>query len=105
MRVTVQRLPADRQGPDISDPLLTTIEAMTQRGRGEVNENAKSKMNVSGAMASSTDDIEPCSVIRVTDLEKGQYSAVVDSFSQVFDVKGKSFTASTSITFERDQDD
>jgi hypothetical protein len=35
--VTVQRAPADKQGPDISDNLLTSEAAAVERGRNEID--------------------------------------------------------------------
>lgn len=35
--ITVQRFPADKQGPDISDNLLTSEAAAVERGRNEID--------------------------------------------------------------------
>lgn len=35
--VTVQRPPGNKQGPDISDPLLTSDAAAIERGRNEID--------------------------------------------------------------------
>ena len=38
--IIVQRPPGNRQGPDIIDPLLSTIPAAVARGRAEINANS-----------------------------------------------------------------
>lgn len=39
INIIAQRNPADRPGPDISDPLITTIEAAKERGRVELDKH------------------------------------------------------------------
>ena len=45
--ITVARAPADRQGPDISDPLLTTDLAARERGRVEIDRASTNRAVVS----------------------------------------------------------
>jgi hypothetical protein len=102
LQTTVARLPGDKSGPDISDPLLSTKEAQTQRGRGEINEQSSSRVICAGNCPASG-SIAPGSIARITDAEYGQYNAVIDSWSLTIDVTGKSHSVTSSITFEREQ--
>ena len=46
MQIIVQRAPADRQGPDISDPLLTAPIAARERGRVEIDRESTDRVLV-----------------------------------------------------------
>jgi hypothetical protein len=46
MHILVQRPPASRQGPDISDPLLTAEPVAVERGRNEIDKNCSSRQIV-----------------------------------------------------------
>lgn len=43
----MQRAPADRPGPDITDPLLTSETAALERGRTEIDANCSDRATVS----------------------------------------------------------
>lgn len=45
--VTVQRAPGDKQGPDITDPLLTSDQAAVERGRNEIDAQCSNRSTVS----------------------------------------------------------
>jgi hypothetical protein len=101
MQTLVTRLPADKQGPDISDQLLTTVDAQIERGRGEINENSTSRVMVS-ANCPATAYIEPGSTVCVTDMERGNWYGVVDSWALNIDIKDATIEASTSLVIERE---
>ena len=46
MQIIVQRPPADRQGPDISDALLTAPMAARERGRAEIDRESTDRVLV-----------------------------------------------------------
>ena len=102
LQTIVQRLPGDKPGPDISDPLLSTKEAQTQRGRGEINEQSSSRVMCAGNCPASA-PVAPCSIARITDAEYGQYNAIIESWALTLNLTGKGFTATSAITFEREQ--
>jgi len=102
LQTIVQRAPGDKPGPDISDPLLSTADAQRARGRGEINENCSSRVNVSGN-GPADGYVEPCSLTQVTDAQVGQVRAIIDSCALTIDISGGSLTATSSITFEREQ--
>jgi hypothetical protein len=102
LQTIVQRLPGDKTGGDISDPLLTTPESQIERGRNEVDFNFSNRVRVNGN-GPADEYVEPCGLANVTDSEKGQYRALIESCSLVFDIGKKSISASSSITFEREE--
>ena len=101
MQTIVTRPPGDKQGPDISDALLTTRDAQIERGRAEINQNSTSRMMVSGNLP-AIDYIEPGSTVQITDIERGAYRAVVDSWALTLSINDNQITANSAITFERE---
>jgi len=59
--VVVQRQPADKPGPDISDPLITSTTVAIERGRNEIDASCSPRQIV-------TVDIEPIAGLRVNRL-------------------------------------
>ena len=102
LQTIIQRLPGDRPGDDISDPLLTTVEAQMERGRNEIDFHFSNRVKVSGN-GPADEYVDPGGLANITDSEKGQYRAMVESCSLVFDIGKKSIQASSSITFEREE--
>lgn len=41
--VIAQRAPADKQGPDVSDPLLCAVSAAIERGRNEIDRTCSNR--------------------------------------------------------------
>ena len=100
--VTVQRLPADFQGKDVSDPLIATEAQAVERGRMEIERNCSDRMMVSGTCPLHT-YMQPGKIVQVTDLQKGEYRALLRMFSLTIDRQGEdSFTAVTNIVMERE---
>lgn len=102
LQTIVQRAPGDKQGPDISDPLLTTKDAQVARGRGEINENSSSRTTIAGN-GPVYGYMEPGSVVQVTDGESGQYLAILDSWSLTISVASNQFGANSAVTLEKEQ--
>lgn len=100
--VLVQRLPADYQGSDISDPLIATDAQAMARGRTEIDKNFSDRVIVSGTCPLHT-DMQPGKIIAMTDLQTGQYRAMLKTFSLTIDRRADgSFTAVTNISMERE---
>jgi hypothetical protein len=99
--VTVQRAPADKQGPDISDPLITTEPVAVERGRNEIDANSTPRQIV-------TMDVVPIAglrinrLIEVQDLTgppwRGLLTAIHISCSQ----DGGAITDTMTLTVERE---
>jgi hypothetical protein len=101
MQTIVTRPPGDKQGPDISDALLTTVDSQIERGRAEINQNCSSRMQINGNCTISN-LVAPGSTVQVTDMENGVYYAVVDSWALNMSINGNQLDASTSIVLERE---
>jgi hypothetical protein len=100
--VIVQRLPADFQGADISDPLIATEAQAVERGRMEIERNCSDRVMVSGTCPLQT-YMQPGKIIHVTDLQLGEYRAMLRSFALTIDRQADgSFTAVTNIVMERE---
>lgn len=100
--IIVQRTPADFQGPDISDPLIATEDQAMARGRAEIDKNATDRVIVSGTCPLHS-YMRPGSIVLVTDMQMGQYRAMLKSFALVMDrQKDGQFAATTNVTLERE---
>jgi len=47
MRITVKRLPANNEAPPVFEPILTTIDALKERGRNEIDQSFTNRVMVS----------------------------------------------------------
>jgi len=100
--VLVQRRPADYQGPDISDTLIATDAQAMARGRKEIDKNFSDRVLVSGSCPMQP-DMQPGKIIAMTDLQTGQYRAMLKNFAlTITRQQDGSFTAATNITMERE---
>ena len=100
MKIKVQRIPADKQGPDIIDPLLTSEVVGVARGTREIDYSA-SKMVERGN----------CPLLPF--IPTGKFVAIsmpgqtlkgkVTQYSFTIDIStdGKTFSPSSSVTIER----
>lgn len=98
--VIVQRAPGDRQGPDISDPLIVTEAVAVARGTAEIDRNCSDRKQVDGAMPISAWR-QPREIVAVTDAEEGVYRGMVTRFARTIDRRRDQLTAEDSITIER----
>jgi hypothetical protein len=101
MERIIQRHPADVEGPDIVDPLLTSEEAIIQRGRAEINENSKSKVDVSCNLIPGVGYIEPGTIVEVSDMELGKVRGMATSYSFSGSISKDSFDFSVSFNYEK----
>ena len=102
MKIEVTRPPADRQGPDIVDILLTTEPAALERGRQDIDRTSTNRLSERGtcpqlpAMATG-------SLLNVT-TNRGAWRGKMTFYALTIDIgeDGREFTATTSVAIERE---
>ena len=99
--VIVERPPGDRQGPDISDPLVTSVEAARERGRNEID-RASTNRELVQSNGVLTTWIRPGAMVEVMDAEQHAWRGMVRSCAIVVNRDGDSVTASISLETERE---
>lgn len=102
MQITVTRAPANRQGPDIVDELLTDSRVGIARGGREVDYNCTSRTNES-CQCPQHDFIETGTLVGVTEAAE-RWPGVVRywSLTLTVDDTGERFTADTRLSIERE---
>jgi len=100
--IIVERTPADSQGSDIVESLISAEDQAMQLGRMHIDTNSSNRMIVSGSMPLSV-YMEPAKLAQVTDLQKGQYNAKLLNYSTTITRAGGDFSATTSVIMERDE--
>lgn len=79
IRIIAQRAPADRTGPDISDPLITSAAAAVERGRNEIDRNGSPRL-IDTRTTVLRVDLQPGMLVEVSDADgsvwRGQLQAV-----------------------------
>lgn len=102
MQITVSRPPADRQGPDIIDELLTSDQVAIARGRREVDYNSTDRIEES-CQCPKHAYMPAGSLARVTEAS-GQWPGKVRywSLTLTIDESGERYTADTRLTIERE---
>lgn len=102
MRITVQRQPADRQGPDIVDEMLTSDQAGVARGRNFIDKNGSDR------------DLVACQCPAHAYMPTGSLIGVTESHARwpgmlrywsltlTVDDTGQRFTADTRISVEKE---
>ena len=102
MKILVTRPPADNQGPDIVDALLTSDQAGISRGRREIDYNGSNRSQERGNCP-LLPYMPTGSLINVTEAG-GSYRGKLQSYSITIDIgdDGREFTASTAISIERE---
>jgi len=98
--VIVQRTPADRQGPDISDPLITSEPVAVERGRNEIDYHSSNREFISGN-GPLRGFIRPGLLVRVADMENAPYLAKVTACALVLTRSDTNFEADINLTLER----
>lgn len=99
LQTIVQRDPANKRGDDITEILLTTLEAQISRGRADINSNCSNRRIVDCNIV-PVGFVTPTSTVQVTDIEIGVVHGVVDKFSLQFSIDGDSVTIDSAITYE-----
>lgn len=99
--VIVERPPGDRQGPDISSPLITSEPVAVARGLAEIDYNYSNRRMMS-VTAHLVPWIAPGEIVHVTDHEEGVYRAMVDRVAMTI-TRGEdgAMTAQSHLVLER----
>lgn len=102
MRITVFRLPGDKQGPDIVEPLLTTDPAGIARGAREIDHHSTNR-SIERGNCVLMPYMPTGSLIHVTEAT-GSYRGKLTGFSIVIDIdeSGREFTATTAVNIEKE---
>ena len=102
MQITVSRSPANRQGPDIIDEMLTSDLVGVARGRREVDYNSTGRVDES-CQCPAHDYIPTGSLVRITEAAE-QWAGLVRywSLTLTVDDTGDRFTADTRLSIERE---
>jgi len=97
--IIVERSPADRTGPDIVDPLLTSDAAALERGRVEIDANGSDRnlVTVSGPHRRW---IKPGTLMEYHG-RRGTWRGMVTRCGLTLTRSGDSFTADRSLEMER----
>lgn len=98
MSVIVKRGDGDNPGESISDAVLTTDEALVERGLAEINENDSDRVIETGNIV-GTDYMKPGSVVNVKQKNGAEYKGYLTSF--VFSVNSSPFSLLSSLQVER----
>lgn len=102
--IIVQRPPADNQGPDISNPLIGTESQAIGAATAEIDKHSTDRVEVSGVIPLNP-YMKPGLVVLVTDLQRGQYRAMIISFSVTISREADGgFTATSNIVLERERE-
>lgn len=98
--VTVQRAPADRQGQDITDPLLTAAHAAVERGRNEIDAQCSNR-----ALVQTTGPhrlfVRPGTLVAHTG-RRASWRGMVRRCAITISRDGDQFTADRSLELERE---
>ncbi len=102
MKIIVSRDPADKQGPDIIDSLLTDEVVGRARGTREIDFNYSNRYLEQGNCP-LLPYMPTGSLVNVTE-SSGSYRGKLSSYSIIIDidVEGATYTASSAIAIERE---
>jgi len=95
-----ERAPADKHGPDISDPLITAAQVAVERGRNEIDANCSNRELVTGA-GPLAGFIRPGRVIEVADSEQQVWRGMVTGCSISISRSDGDFAADINVNIER----
>jgi hypothetical protein len=98
--VIVERAPADRQGADVSDPLITSDTVAIERGRNEIDFSYSDRGIVNGELP-VRGWLAPGSIVAVQDLEVPEWRAMVTGCTLSVRLSGTEFSAGCSLTLEK----
>jgi len=98
--VIVERPPADKQGPDISDPLITSEVVAVERGRNEIDFSYSDREIVSGELP-YRDWIAPGSIVAIQDMEIPEWRAMATGCTISVTRSGNDFSAACNLSLER----
>lgn len=98
--VIAQRAPGDKQGPDISEPLITSNVVAVERGRNEIDRNSTNREIVTGS-GPLRGFIRPGSLVEVMDFEAGPWRGMVTGCALNLTRGDGDFSADINLTVER----
>ena len=98
MATIVKRSPADKPGNDIVDPLLTTIETQTERGRQEINRQSTDRDLIVGDKLTLL-FVTPGFIATIADSNKTQIGKIL-SFSLSISMSDKELNYNSQISVE-----
>ncbi len=98
--ITVTRKPADNQGDDISEPLLTSEVAKIARGRGEIDYYCSNRQMVS-CQCPQLHFIPTGTLVEVME-EYGAWRGLCRYWSLTLTLEGNVFTADTRLSIEKE---
>lgn len=98
--VTIQRAPADKPGPDITDALLTSDVAALERGRNEIDANCSDReaVSISGPYRRW---VSPGTLVAYHG-RRGSWRGKVRRYGLTFARDGEQFSADFSMELERE---
>ena len=99
--VLVQRDPANRQGSDITDPLLTSELAAVERGRNEIDANCSSRVQVSMETVPLA-GVRPNQLVEVQDIAAPAWRGLLTGMTVRVSRDSEQVNASMTITVERE---
>ena len=103
IEVTVSRYPADKQGEDIVDPLITSEAGANVRGQAEIDANGYNMMitQVTGPLQDAQIDYAPGTITEVLDDEQEAWRGTTERTALVIERTENTFTATMAADIER----
>lgn len=99
VNVIIERAPANKQGPDISDPLITSAAVAVERGRNEIDKNCSNREVVTSS-GPYQGYIKPGSIVEVADSEETVWRGMVKSCA-ISISQGDKIEVDTHLVIER----
>lgn len=102
INVQVQRVPADRPGPDISDPLITSENAARERGRNEIDYACSHRQKVSGS-GDLQQFLQPGALVEVQETARPPWRGQLKRWSMRITRQESEVTADQVMEIEREE--
>lgn len=99
IRVIAQRAPADRSGPDISDPLITSAACAVERGRNEIDRNCSPRL-IDTRTTVLRVDLQPGMLLEVSDADGTAWRGLLTAITHRASM-GDEPTLESVLTIER----
>ena len=99
--ILVQRDPANRQGSDITDPLLTSELAAVERGRNEIDANCSSRVMVTMETLPIS-GARPNQMVEVQDIAAPAWRGLLTGMTVRVSRDGEQVNSSMTLTVERE---
>lgn len=98
--VKVERQPANKIGPKISDALITSAGVAIERGRNEIDKNCSNREAVT-ASGPLDGFVRPGRIVEVGDSEQAVWRGMATSCAITIDRGAGSFSADVNLGIER----